>query len=83
MTFVTVVLALLVVALIVEVLRLRAQLHELRWTDARIIPLMRQAAREDPDNRAYLDPEILHAFARGDLTIDQAVVLSKQPAPHH
>ena len=82
MAFVIVVLVLIIAALVVEVLRLRAQLYDMRWTDAKVIPLMREVASLDPEEREYLDPEIVHAFARGEMSIDQAIVLSKQPAPH-
>ena len=72
----------IIAALMVYVLYLRAQVYDLRWNQAKVFPLLVQAASEDPDEREYLDPESLEAFARGEISIDDVVVLSKQQAVH-
>jgi hypothetical protein len=82
MALVVVLMAVIIVALSVEILRLRGLLYDKRWTEAKIIPLMRDVSKIPPEDREYLDPEILRAFTRGDLTLDQAIVLTEQPAPH-
>jgi hypothetical protein len=73
-----VVLLLVIAALVVEVLRLRAQVYDLEWTQKKVFPLMLQAAQEDPEDREYLDPESLKAWTRGEISIDEIAVLPKE-----
>jgi hypothetical protein len=76
------VLALIIVAFGVEILRLRSKRYDRRWIREKVLPQMREVARLGEAQREYLDPEIIHSFARGDITINQAVARSKQPLPH-
>ena len=81
MALVVVLLAAIVVSLSVELLRLRSQLYDRHWTEAKIIPLMRDIAKLDPEDREYLDVESLCAWTRGEITIDQVMMLKKEPSP--
>jgi len=64
----------------VEVLRLRAKVYDLEWTQKKVFPLMLQAAQEDPEDREYLDEESLEAYTRGEISIDEVTVLPKKQA---
>jgi hypothetical protein len=81
MALVVVLMAVIIIALSVEILRLRGLLYDKRWTEAKIIPLMRDVSKIPPEDREYLDPELLRAFTRGDITLDQVIVLPKEPSP--
>lgn len=80
MILVVIVLLAICAALSVEVLRLRAKVYELEWTQKKVFPLMLQAAQEDPDDREYLDEESLLAYTRGEISIDEIAVLPKKQA---
>ncbi len=42
---------------------------------------MRDIAKLDPEDREYLDVESLCAWTRGEITIDQVMMLKKEPSP--
>ena len=79
MLLLTIVLALCCAGLAIEVLRLRAERNEMRWTEEKVFPLMLRVAVEDPGYQKLLDPESFHAFVRGEISPDEVTLLKQQP----